>query len=102
MTTFSKLTGRLENVRAQNLGMGCILWGNIYGDSYERFFDGAYIHTSGVKRLDGNIVYTHNSIYEISSWASPEDETAARKYVKVDSGDEIVSPMNYPATLGME
>jgi hypothetical protein len=80
----SNITARLEDVIAEDLGVCWIVWGRINGDTAGRFKDGEVIHTSYVKLLDGDVVYTRNSIYEIASWRSPEAEAAARELAGKD------------------
>lgn len=68
----SEVTGRLENWYYDSLNH--VLWGLIYDDIRERWWDGAYIHTSSLslpKKVDvlretlveGNTVNTRNSVY---------------------------------------
>lgn len=59
------ITGRLENWTIQKYPQGVIYWGNIYGDTKDRFYDGQYIHTSLVTSRDGQIIHTLNSTYEL-------------------------------------
>ena len=47
-------------------GGGIVAKGRIYNDKKGRFEDGEYIHTSVVESVEGNIVRTKNSVYELS------------------------------------
>jgi len=47
-----------------------IVWGNVYNDPKKRFYEGEYIHTSGIKYLEkdlveGDTVITRNSTYTL-------------------------------------
>lgn len=63
----NEYTGRLENWYIQQVTKKeFVIWGNIYEDKADRFFDGCHIHTSGIKNQhvkSGDIVKTRNSAY---------------------------------------
>ena len=45
-----------------------IIWGDIYNDKEMRFWNGQYIHTSGIKNRDvkeGDVVQTRNNQYTL-------------------------------------
>jgi len=62
-----KITGRLENwAREQVTRKEFIIWGDVYDDIHERWRDGQWIHTSGIKNRkckEGDVVTTRNSAY---------------------------------------
>lgn len=80
----SNITASLEGAYVEDLGICWIVWAHIHGDIRKRFSDGTLVRTSSVKLLDGDVIYTTNSIYEIVSWRSPEDEAAARELAGKD------------------
>lgn len=57
----------VENVTEEEF----MIWGYVYGDTKGRFYDGQYIHTSGIKygeALDkGSVVNTRNSTYTLGT-----------------------------------
>jgi len=61
------ITAELRNWRRSHMGTFTILWGNVFGDTKGRFYDGTWIHTSIVRTIENKsdrlIVYTENSIY---------------------------------------
>jgi hypothetical protein len=61
------ITGELRNWRRKHVGDYTYFWGNIYGDTKGRFYDGRHIHTSYVRNIDNLsdrlIVHTANSVY---------------------------------------
>lgn len=61
------ITGRLENwFPNQVSSKEFVLWGEIYEDKLNRFSDGTFIHTSGIKNRplkEGDLVPTRNSLY---------------------------------------
>lgn len=42
-----------------------VIWGHVYDDTLNRFYDGEYIHTSRVNRVEGDLVYTQNAVYRL-------------------------------------
>lgn len=60
-----KITAKLKNAAYAESGLSGRYCGNIYDDIHKRWPDGAFIWTSAVKRVDGNIVTTLNSVYEV-------------------------------------
>lgn len=62
-----RVTGRLENwFLDKATKKEFIIWGNVYEDVHERFPDGFFIHTSGIKHRkvsEGVVVETRNSSY---------------------------------------
>lgn len=64
------ITAKLKNAFYRGNGdVGCY-GGNIYGDIRKRWFDGTFIWTSQVLSVEGNIVTTQNSVYEIEPEAA--------------------------------
>lgn len=66
------ITGIIKNARKDYYlgpGNGYVVWGNLYDDIRQRWHDGQHMHTSHVQKLEGDILYTRNSIYKIESWA---------------------------------
>lgn len=55
------ITGTLQNWAKS----GKVFYGEIYGDTKGRFPDGTPIRTSRVEDIDGDTVYTLNSIYKL-------------------------------------
>lgn len=74
MTSEQEITGTLENWH-KDLHYP-VIWGNVYDDTRERFYDGAHIHTSaipGIKGMDlkeGDVVKTLNSTYKLGKASS--------------------------------
>lgn len=66
----SNITGRLRNASRINTSHGTYVRGEVYGDTKGRFVDGEVIRTSVVVTIEGNVVLTRNSIYEVETWAS--------------------------------
>ena len=63
------ITGRIDRwFREQVTNKEFIIWGCIYNDIDERWRDGTYFHTSGIKNRkckEGDVVETRNSRYEL-------------------------------------
>lgn len=61
------ITGTLRNWRKQYCTADgrMVIWGHIYDDVHNRFPNGHFIHTSSVKKIEGDIVYTRNSVYKL-------------------------------------
>lgn len=55
------ITAKLKNAYR----IGDVYFGDIYGDTRGRFSDGTPVRTSKVLSVNGNLVTTQNSIYEI-------------------------------------
>lgn len=62
-----EITATLKNACIHRLGEKSYFTGHIYGDIRRRWADGFYIHTSMVDRVEGDLVYTRNSIYKIDN-----------------------------------
>ena len=60
-----KLTAKLKNAIYRESPIGGRYGGEIYDDIHKRWPDGTFIWTSTVKSVDGNIVTTRNSVYEV-------------------------------------
>lgn len=58
-----KVTGRLENWSKDPYFK--VIWGDLYDDVHQRWPDGTRIHTSDIKKKEGDLVYTRNSIYRL-------------------------------------
>lgn len=85
-----KITGRLEGWHQDNL-YEFILWGNIFGDSKQRFRDGTRIHTSYIvtpsdEWKEGAVVKTRNSTYLLGT---PYKETPVIRAVDPESIDKL-------------
>lgn len=53
-----------------------IIWGNVYDDVLNRFYDGQFIHTAKIEKIDGDLVYTANNVYRLDGEAvGPEYNT---------------------------
>lgn len=65
MPAVTEITGEFRNHEFQQSGEIQVLKGFIYNDARERFNDGEYIRTSAVERIEGDLVFTRNSIYRI-------------------------------------
>ena len=59
------ITAKLKNAIYTEGPMGGRYGGEIYGDVNKRWPDGTWVWTSKVKGVEGNIVTTRNSIYEV-------------------------------------
>lgn len=46
-----------------------VIWGHIYDDAQNRFYDGQFIHTAMVSKIEGNLVYTKNNVYRLEGEA---------------------------------
>jgi len=62
------VTGRLENWLVQQVTKKeFVIWGNCHNDVHERWDEGEWIHTSGIKNRkpvkSGDVVKTRNSTY---------------------------------------
>ena len=57
-----------------------VIWGHVYDDTMNRFYDGQFIHTARVERVEGDLVYTMNNVYRL------EGEAAGPEYV---SGNKV-------------
>ena len=66
------VTAKLKNAYR----IGNVYSGNIYGDTRGRFPDGELVRTSAVQSVDGNIVTTANSVYEVDIF---EDASKAKE-----------------------
>lgn len=71
MSEFVEITGTLSNCkkwycydRAEDF---CIV-GEIHNDTKNRFPDGRIVHTSKVKKIEGEYAFTLYSVYRIESW----------------------------------
>jgi len=42
-----------------------VFWGHVYDDLTNRFPNGHFIHTARVEKVEGDLVYTANSIYKL-------------------------------------
>jgi hypothetical protein len=77
------VTGKLENWKVFKIVDGvCLIWGNVYGDSKDRFVEGARIHTSAIKSdgkhfKQGDIIDTMYSIYLLGA---PLEEEGVTKH----------------------
>ena len=59
-------TAKLSNVIIMTKdGTPVIAGGNIEQDTRHRWVDGTRIHTSNIINIDGNIITTLNSVYEV-------------------------------------
>lgn len=47
-----------------------VIWGHIYDDRLLRFYDGQFIHTAKVEKIDGDLVYTVNNVYRLEGAAA--------------------------------
>jgi len=68
-----KITATLKNAHLITDGRRAVYVGEIYGDTHKRWADGTYIRTSQVKREEGDLVYTLNSVYKIEPIDKNED-----------------------------
>jgi len=62
------IVGELRKWRKQvcNAKGVFVFWGHIYGDVFNRFPDGHFIHTSAVVSVEGDLVETRNGhIYKL-------------------------------------
>ena len=66
------VTAKLKNAYR----IGKVYSGNIHGDTRGRFPDGELVRTSAVQSVDGNIVTTANSVYEVDIF---EDASKAKE-----------------------
>jgi len=66
------VTAKLKNAYR----IGNVYFGNIYGDTRGRFPDGELVRTSAVQSVDGNIVTTANTVYEVDIF---EDASKAKE-----------------------
>lgn len=62
-----EITATLKNARIHRIGKHSVFTGYIYGDVHNRWPDGSHIRTSMVDRVEGDLVYTRNSIYKIDN-----------------------------------
>lgn len=42
-----------------------VIWGHIYDDILNRFPDGHFIHTAKIVKIEGDLVFTKNSVYRL-------------------------------------
>ena len=42
-----------------------VFTGNVYGDTKGRWTDGRFIRTSPVVKVEGDLIYTENSVYQM-------------------------------------
>lgn len=63
----TEVTGVIKNaVRATSPIRGTHLYGQIYGDTLERFYDGEWVHTSTImEELPDNVFRTRYSTYKV-------------------------------------
>ena len=62
-----EITATLKNALIYRIGKHSVLTGDIYGDVHKRWPDGSHIRTSLVDRVEGDLVYTRNSVYKIDN-----------------------------------
>ncbi len=62
-----EITATLKNALIYRIGKHSVFTGDIYGDVHKRWPDGSHIRTSLVDRVEGDLVYTRNSIYKIDN-----------------------------------
>lgn len=60
-----QITAEIRRHEFQQMGDVQVLKGFVYGDANGRFRDGEYIRTSIVDRIEGDLVFTANSIYRV-------------------------------------
>ena len=55
-----------------------VIWGHVYDDYLCRFYDGQFIHTAKVEKIEGDLVYTVNNVYRLEGEAvGPEYNTCS-------------------------
>ena len=62
-----EITATLKNALIYRIGKHLVFTGDIYGDVHKRWPDGSHIRTSLVDRVEGDLVYTRNSVYKIDN-----------------------------------
>lgn len=71
------VTAELKQWRVTDWMGQMVVLGYIVGDTKKRFVDGAYIHTSAIKKIekktDSSIVITRNSVYRL--WNCDKDNS---------------------------
>lgn len=58
-------TAELRDYYSYPAGNSSVYVGRIYNDSKGRFVDGQIVRTSLVEKVDGDLVYTMNSVYKL-------------------------------------
>lgn len=62
-----EITATLKNALIYRIGKHSVFTGDIYDDVHKRWPDGSHIRTSLVDRVEGDLVYTRNSVYKIDN-----------------------------------
>lgn len=63
----TQITAILKNALIHRIGEHSVFTGEIYDDVNKRWPDGTSIRTSMVDRVEGDLVYTRNSVYKIDN-----------------------------------
>lgn len=61
----TQITAELHRHEFRPIGELQIVTGFVYGDTKGRFRDGEHIRSSAVERIEGDLVFTENSVYRI-------------------------------------
>lgn len=62
----NNITAKLVAARRVQCSFGECVTGDVFGDTKGRFQSGDRIRTSPIVLIENNIVYTENSIYEVT------------------------------------
>lgn len=60
-----QITAEVQRHNIRPIGELTLLQGYVYGDKRGRFRDGEFITSSAIERIEGDLVFTANSIYRI-------------------------------------
>ena len=56
-----------------------VIWGFVYDDKLNRFYDGQFIHTAKVAKIEDGYAYTANNVYRLEGDAvGPEYNSLIR------------------------
>lgn len=61
----TQITADIQRHNIRPMGELQLLQGFVYGDKRGRFRDGEFITSSPIQRIEGNLVFTANSIYRV-------------------------------------
>ena len=71
----------ITNWTIEQVSDAFVICGNLYNDTRNRFFDGAYIHTSRLCEIDfvNGVAKTKNSIYNLELKGADDEQREADK-----------------------
>lgn len=63
--TETQITAEIQRHNIRTMGELTLLQGFVYYDKLGRFRDGEFITTSAIERVEGDLVFTRNSVYRV-------------------------------------